>query len=129
MFDFIIKLYCLDYTMSLQKNIKDLIFFYVKSNYDNYLKENNISYIEDSKINDVISKLFELRKDHIKIFIKSSLKKVLKEEYPGDQTIQNILLNIFQDEEYCKNRIIIEIKLHQQKQLGQKQDYSKLLTN
>uniref|UniRef100_A0A6C0BUF8 Uncharacterized protein n=1 Tax=viral metagenome TaxID=1070528 RepID=A0A6C0BUF8_9ZZZZ len=115
--------------MSLQKNIKDLIYFYVKTNYDNYLKENKIQYIENSKIENVISELFESRKDHIKIFIKESLKKVLKDEYPGDQTIQNILLNIFQDEEYCKNRLTVEIKLHQQKQLGQKQDYSKLLNN
>ena len=28
--------------------------------------------------------------------------------------MHNILLNIFQDDELCKNRVIIEIKLHQQ---------------
>ena len=112
--------------MSLQKNIKDLIYFYVKSNYDNYLKENKIQYIEESKIDSVIFELFESRKDHIKEFIKQSLQKLLKDEYPGDQTIQNILLNIFQDEELCKNRLIVEIKLHQQQITNGKQDYSKL---
>ena len=114
--------------MSLQKNIKDLIYFYVKTNYDNYLKENNIQYIQDEKINSVITELFESRKDHIKEFIKQSLKKLLKsDEYPGDQTIQNVLLNIFQDEELCKNRLIVEIKLHQQQITNGKQDYSNLL--
>lgn len=113
--------------MSLQKNIKDLIYFYVKTNYNNYLKENNIQFIQNDKINSVISELFESRKDHIKEFIKGSLKKLLKDEYPGDQTIQNILLNIFQDEELCKNRLIVEIKLHQQQIKNGKQDYSNLL--
>ena len=114
--------------MSLQKNIKDLIYFYVKTNYNNYLKEKNIEFIQDDKINTVISELFESRKDHIKEFIKGSLKKLLKDEYPGDQTIQNILLNIFQDEELCKNRLIVEIKLHQQQIMNGKQDYSNLLS-
>ena len=115
--------------MSLQKNIKDLIYFYVKTNYDNYLKENKIQFIQNDKIDDVISELFESRKDHIKEFIKQSLKKLLKDEYPGDQTIQNILLTIFQDEELCKNRLIVEIKLHQQQITNGKQNYSNLLNN
>ena len=116
--------------MSLQKNIKDLIFFYVKTNYDNYLKENQIQFIENDKIDTVISELFESRKEHIKEFIKQSLKKIFKkEEYPGDQTIQNLLLNIFQDEELCKNRLIVEIKLHQQQITNGKQNYSNLLNN
>ena len=112
--------------MSLQKNIKDLIYFYFKSNYDNHLKENNIKCIEESKIDSIISELFESRKEHIKQFIKQSLQKLLKDEYPGDQIINNLLLNIFYDEELCKNRLIVEIKLHQQQIKDGKQDYSKL---
>ena len=92
------------------------------------MSANNIKCIEDDKIDRVIGVLFESRKEHIKIFIKESLKKLLKDEYPGDQTIQNILLNIFQDEELCKNRLIVEIKLHQQQIMNGKQDYSNLLS-
>ena len=36
--------------MSLQKNIKDLIFFYVKTNYNEYLKKQNIKIIDENKI-------------------------------------------------------------------------------
>ena len=103
--------------MSLQKTIKDLIFFYVKSNYEKYLTENNITIIPDSEIDNVIHKLYDDRKTHIQIFIKDALKQLYEKkmnEYPGDQTIKNILLNIFQDDELCKNRVIIEIKLHQE---------------
>ena len=114
--------------MSLQKNIKDLIFFYVKTNYEKYLEENRIQVIPDNQINEVITKLYIERKEHIKEFIKDSLKELLTPgEYPGDQTVINILLNIFQDDELCKNRLLIEIKLHQQKMKGEKSNYSKLL--
>ena len=62
--------------MSLQNNIRDLIFFYVKTNYNQYLEENQIKYIPDSDINKVINNLYDDRKEHIQVFIKSSLKQV-----------------------------------------------------
>ena len=43
---------------------------------------------------------------------------MLKEEYPGDLLVLNILLEIFSDDELCKNRLIVEIKLHQQQKNG-----------
>lgn len=113
---------------TIQKNIKDLIFFYVKTNYNNYLKENNIKFISEDKINGVINKLYTERKEHLKSFIKESLKKILKEEYPGDLVILNILVDIFSDDNLCKNRIIAEIKLHQQSNTDGINDYSKIIS-
>ena len=116
--------------MSLQKNIRDLIFFYVKTNYNEYLKEHKIKVIEEDKIDSVIHSLYDERKKHIQIFIQESLKKLYEskmDEYPGEQTIKNILLNIFQDDELCKNRLSVEIKLHQQKMRESRNDYTKLL--
>ena len=34
----------------LERTIKDLIIFYVKENYNNYLKENNLSFIHGDKL-------------------------------------------------------------------------------
>jgi hypothetical protein len=112
---------------TLQKNIKDLIFFYVKTNYEKYLEDNNISTIPEDKLSDIVNTLYTQRKDHIQIFIIDSLKELLNREYPGDQTIKNILLNIFQDDDLCKNRLLVEIKMHQQKINKGKIDYKKLL--
>ena len=115
--------------MSLQKNIRDLIHFYVKTNYEKYLSDNNIKIIPDNEINTIIYTLYDDRKTHIQEFILESLKTLYKdksEEYPGDRTITNILLNIFQDDELCKNRLITEIKLHQQQIKDGKNDYSKI---
>jgi hypothetical protein len=116
--------------MSLQKNIKDLIYFYVRENYNIYLKENNIIFIPEEKLDDVINHIYSQRKEHLKEFVKSSIKRLSKpDEYPGDQTITNILLNIFNDDDICKNRLKIEIKLHQQSKQSQTTNYSNLLSN
>ena len=112
---------------TIQKNIKDLIFFYVKTNYNNYLQENKIQTIPEDKIDEVITKLYTERKEHLKVFVKQSLKTMLKEEYPGDLLVLNILLEIFSDDELCKNRLIVEIKLHQQQKNRGTNDYSTLL--
>lgn len=113
--------------MSIQKHITDLIHFYVKTNYEEYLKDSNSKTIDENKIEDVIQELYDDRKKHIQTFIIDSLKilyKDKKEEYPGDSTVTNILLNIFQDDELCKKRLKCEIQLHQQKIRGEKNDYN-----
>ena len=115
--------------MSIQKNVRDLIFFYVKTNYNEYLKTNSIQTISESEIDNVIHSLYDERKEHIQTFILTSLKTLYEgktDEYPGDQTIKNLLLTIFQDDELCKNRLIIEIKLHQQKMRGETNDYKQI---
>jgi len=117
--------------MSIQKNIKDLIFFYVKTNYNEYLREKNIKVIPENEIDTVIDDIYEGRQAHIKDFIHESLKTLYQDkidEYPGRQTITNILLNIFHDDDLCKNRLRTEIKLHQQTMRGEINDYTKLIS-
>lgn len=100
---------------NLQNTIKDLIFFYVKSNYEKYLNDNHKKYIPDKEINGVITQLYTDRKEHLKVFLKQSLKDLLKEEYPGDLVVLNIFMNIFEDDNLCKNRLVLEIRMHQNK--------------
>ena len=113
--------------MTLQKHIRDLIFFYVKTNYIKYLQDMGIQTIPDEQINSVIHSLYDERKEHLKTFIKEGLKKIYNDDYPGDLVILNILVDIFNDDDLCKNRLIAEIKLHQQKIKEGKNDYSKIL--
>ena len=102
---------------ALERTIKDLIIFYVKENYNNYLTENKIKSIEVDKLKKVVADLYDSKKDHLKVFLKSSLKELMKGEYPGDLVINNICYEIFQDDELCKNRILVEIKVHQEEKL------------
>tara|TARA_B100001027_G_scaffold187181_1_gene139847 strand:+ start:191 stop:505 length:315 start_codon:yes stop_codon:yes gene_type:complete len=99
---------------NLERTIKDLVIFYVKENYNNYLKENNLKKIEKEKIKEVISNLYYPKKDHLKKFVKDSMKELWKDEYPGDLVIDNIFFDIYQDDELNINRISVEIELHQE---------------
>ena len=95
---------------SLEKRIRDIIHFYVKENYNNYLKVNNIQTIQEQDILQVVDELYTLKKDHIHTFVKDSLKVMLKDDMPEEYIINNLLAEIFRDDELCKNRIILEIK-------------------
>ena len=88
-----------------------------------------MNYLKERGLDEVIKNLYDDRKSHIQNFILESLKTLYKDkcdEYPGDSTVKNILLNIFQDDELCKTRLSSEIKLHQQKMRGEKSDYNKI---
>ena len=98
----------------LERTVKDLVIFYVKENYNNYLKENKIDKIDKDKIKFVISDLYYPKKDHLKQFVKDSMKELWKDEYPGDLVIDNIFFSIYQDDKFNINRICVEIELHQE---------------
>ncbi len=111
---------------SLEKRIRDLIHFYVKENYNNYLKVNEITSILESDIPNIVEQLYDQKKDHIQKFVKDSLKILLKNECPEEYIINNLLSEIFRDDVLCKNRLTMEIKIHQQKQQTGKVDYNKI---
>tara|TARA_B000000557_G_C20374328_1_gene275178 strand:+ start:36 stop:377 length:342 start_codon:yes stop_codon:yes gene_type:complete len=111
---------------SLEKRIRDLIHFYVKENYNHYLQVNQISSILESDIPNVVEELYDQKKDHIQDFVKDSLKVMLQNDMPEDYIINNLLSEIFRDDTLCKNRLTMEIKLHQQKIQTGKVDYKKI---
>ena len=96
-----------------EKLIQDLIMFYVKENYNKYISDNNITKIPDKELDNVISNLYTEKKDHLKQFIKTSLKQIMKEDYIGDIVLNNILIDIFRDDNLCINRIKMEITQYQ----------------
>ena len=89
--------------MEKKNPIKDLIKLYVTENYKKYLEENNIKMIEESKISDIIKKLYIGKKSNLKIWLKECLKKLQGDEYIGDLAFQNLILEIFADDNLnCK---------------------------
>lgn len=111
---------------SLEKRVRDLIQFYVRENYNHYLQVNQIDTIEDEDIPKVITELYEEKKDHIQVFIKDSLKVMLKDDMPEQYIINNLLSDVFRDDQLCKNRLTMELKVHQQKVKTGKVDYNKI---
>ena len=101
---------------TIERNIKELIIFFVKENYNKYLLDNNLKSIEENKLKKVISELYYPKKDDLKEFVKNCMKETYKKDYPGDLVINNIFYDIYQDDELNINRMYNEIKLFQEKQ-------------
>ena len=91
--------------------VKELILFYVTENYKKYILDNNIESINEDQIPSVIEELYSDRKQHLKIFLKESLKKMQGKDYMGDLVFQNLCLEIFHDDELCKKRLELEIMI------------------
>ena len=102
------------------KIIKDLIIFQIKENYNAYCVEHGLTYIEASDLDNVIDILYTQKKDHLKQFIQNSMKELLKDEYPGDLIINNIIIDIFRDDNLCKQTLKTEIELYQKNNLNSK---------
>jgi hypothetical protein len=93
--------------------VKSLILMYIKENYNQYLIDNKIKKIKDDKIRDIIKSLYIERKDHLRSFLKDSLKAMMKENYVGDLFVNNMCVDIFSDDEVCVNRLTMEIQNYQ----------------
>ena len=92
--------------------IKDIVFYYVKYYYDKHLKENNIDIIENENVPMFIDNLYNNNSKKIKTYIRTSLKENQKEDY-NSLVVENILLEMFDDINYSKNRIVQEIIQYQ----------------
>ena len=99
--------------MSLQEKIRNIIFYYVKTQYNTYLQENNLKYINDGELKGIISKLYVEQKKDLQLFIKNCLKEMMQDNYPG-ALVENIIYEIFQDQDMAVNRVTLEIKKYQQ---------------
>ncbi len=95
--------------MSSLKMIKDLVIFYVKTNYEEYLKSNGIEKIQNDSISSVVDSLYTEKKEHLRGFILNSMREMLKTDYPGDLPINAILNDVFQDDDFNKTKLVQEI--------------------
>ena len=98
----------------LLTNIKELLIFYVKTNYESYLQEKKVTSIPEAEVSQVVRQIYNLRKDHSKVFVKDSLKQVLKTEYPGDSQIELLLRDIYEDDRVMVQKMTNQIVLYQQ---------------
>jgi hypothetical protein len=87
--------------------------FYVKENYNHHLKKNDLDKIPTDEIRNVVVSIYSDKKDHLRDFLKTSLKELMKEDYIGDLALLNICNEIFEDDDLCVNRLTMEIKNYQ----------------
>lgn len=108
--------------MSLQENIKNIIFYYVKKKYNEHLEIENIKIISDIQLQDLVDNLYTKEKESLQKYIRNCLKDMYQENYNG-ALVENIIYDIFDDEELAKNRVILEIKSFQEHQKNKNNIY------
>ncbi len=98
--------------MSIQEKIRNIVFYFVKNEYKNYLDQHDLKFIPEVDLDRVVDSFYIQKEKTLKEFIRTNLKKMMKMQYPG-ALVENIIFDIFQDEKLAKNRIILEIKQFQ----------------
>ncbi len=92
--------------------VRDITLFYVKHHYEKYLKEKNLKIIPSNELKNLVNRLYDEKKTSLTKYIRKTLKENQGDQYSSIATEQ-IILEMFQDPEYSKNRVILEIETYQ----------------
>ena len=101
---------------NITDNIKNIIFKFIKKEYENYSENNSILLIKNQNIDPIINNFYEENKTKLKNIIRSDLKDLYKENYPS-ASVENIILDIFQDRDFNIKKTINELLYIQDKNL------------
>ena len=103
---------------SLPNTIRNITFHFIKVHYNKYLEQHNISKISKEKIPEVVNELYEEKEQELKKYIRGTMRKNFP-DYDKNFTLktstEEIILEMFDDPDFSKNRIIIEIENYQRK--------------
>ena len=90
------------------QDINNTVFKLVEKEYATYLSSNKILMIKENKIIDIVTNFYETKNKLVKNEIRVSLKEKYKQDYPS-ATVENIILDIFQDNEINIHKIKDEL--------------------
>lgn len=99
-------------TRILPNMIKDITMYYIEFYYNKYLADNKLNKISDSDLRNLVNEIYGEKKKDLCNYIRTSLKDNLKDDY-NNLLVEEILLEMFDDPEYAKERVIIEILNYQ----------------
>lgn len=103
---------------SLPNTIRNITFHFIKVHYNKYLENHKISKIGKEKIPEVVNELYEEKEQELKKYIRGTMRKNFP-DYDKNFTLktstEEIILEMFDDPDFSKNRIIIEIENYQRK--------------
>jgi hypothetical protein len=102
--------------MNIVDEIKAIAFNYIEKSYQIYLHNNNLLLIKEENLSDVINEIYNNEAKELKNTIRSKLKEKYKESYPS-ASVENIILDIFQDKTLNIHKTIDEIAFIQKKNI------------
>jgi len=103
---------------NLPNTIRNITFHFIKVHYNKYLEDNGVKKIGKEKIPEVVNELYEEKETELKKYIRGTMRKNFP-DYDKNFTLktstEEIILEMFDDPEFSKNRIILEIENYQRK--------------
>tara|TARA_B110001450_G_scaffold45573_3_gene42173 strand:- start:5210 stop:5833 length:624 start_codon:yes stop_codon:yes gene_type:complete len=102
--------------MNIVDDIKTIAFTYIEKCYQKYLHNNSLLLIKEENLNTIINEIYNNESKELKHTIRSELKEKYKEAYPS-ASVENIILDIFQDKTFNIQKTIDEIAFIQKKNI------------
>lgn len=100
--------------MNLPNMVRDITYYFIKYYYEKELKTHNVTILPDEYVKTMINNLYTEKSQELKKYIRSNLKSNLGNNY-NIIAIENIILEMFSNQEYSKQRIYLEIIEYQKK--------------
>ena len=102
--------------INLPEIIKNITFHFIKIHYNKYLEDNELNKIPENDLENVINNLYDDKQKDLKKYIRGTMRKNFP-DYNTNFTLktstEEILLEIFDDPDYAKSRLVLEIKNYQ----------------
>ena len=102
---------------SLPNIIKNISFHFVKLNYNKYLEDNKMEEIPKERLDEVVGELYDQKQTELKKFIRGTLRRNFPDydqNFSMKTSTEEILLEMFEDPDFAKNRIVLEIEGYQE---------------
>jgi hypothetical protein len=99
---------------NLTSMVRDITYFFIKYYYDKELTDTNQKLLPESTVKTLIDNLYITKANDLKKYIRDTLKENLITNY-NSFAVENIILEMFDDPEYSKHRVFLEIIEYQKK--------------
>ncbi len=94
--------------------VRDITYYFIKYYYDKEIETSGQRVLPEDKLRDMIDRLYTEKAGELKKYIRDTLKENLGAGY-SSLAVENILLEMFNDPEYSKHRVFLEIMEYQKK--------------
>jgi hypothetical protein len=94
--------------------VRDITYFFIKYYYDKELTNIKQNTLSEEALTIMIDNLYKEKSNDLKKYIRDTLKENLNDAY-NSFAVENIILEMFDDPEYSKHRVFLEIVEYQKK--------------
>lgn len=101
-------------TNNLTTMVRDITYYFIKYYYDKELQTTGQRILPEDQLRGMIDRLYQEKATELKKYIRDTLKENLGAGY-SSLAVENIILEMFNDPEYSKHRVFLEIIEYQKK--------------